>query len=196
MYSQYDEENFLKQYFNDKKGFVVEIGAADGISNSNSRMLIESGWSALLVEPNPNNYQKLVNLYKHNNLVILSNTGCASISQNRDFFVDNNDECQQLSTFSIQQVNKCKKIYNCKFDQIQIYTHKTSDLLDKYNISQIDFLSIDTESYDLEVVKGIDFNKVKIDLICIEDIEASDLLKQQNYIECHSTTGNTFFKKR
>lgn len=195
MYSQYNEESFLKQYFNNKIGFVVEIGAADGITNSNSRMLIESGWSALLIEPNPNSYQKLVNLYEHNNLVTLSNTGCASISQNNDFFIDHNDNHQQLSTFNVQQVNKCKEMYNCEFSQIQIYTYKTSDIFDKHKISQIDFLSIDTESYDLEVIKGIDFDKVKIDLICIEDIEASDFLKQQNYIQCHSTTGNTFFKK-
>lgn len=66
-YSQYDEEHILDFFFKKKKdGFVVDIGAADGVSNSNSRKLILDGWSGLLVEPNPNNYNKLVNLYNEN----------------------------------------------------------------------------------------------------------------------------------
>ena len=42
-YAQYNEEEIFKNFFNNKQdGFVVEVGAADGITNSNSRFLIES----------------------------------------------------------------------------------------------------------------------------------------------------------
>ena len=52
-YSQGYEQDFLIEYFNNKKnGLLVDIGAADGINNSNTRYLIENGWEGLLVEPN------------------------------------------------------------------------------------------------------------------------------------------------
>ena len=65
MYSQGYEEIYLLNYFkNNNTGFLVDIGAADGINNSNSKKLIELGWSGLLVEPNKKNYNKL-KIYTH-----------------------------------------------------------------------------------------------------------------------------------
>jgi len=64
-YSQYTEEDFLLDFFKNKSnGFLVDIGAADGITNSNSRRLILDGWSGILIEPNKKNYNKLLDLYQ------------------------------------------------------------------------------------------------------------------------------------
>jgi FkbM family methyltransferase len=197
-YSQYNEESFLTTFFNSiTNGLVVEIGAADGISNSNSRYLIEMGWSGLLVEPNKKNYIKIKNLYLNNDNVIVENVGCSNVSlKNVDFFIDKNDEYEQLSTFSIEQKNKCITIYGCSFDSDKIHLIKTSELFEKNKISYIDFLSVDTESFDTNVILGIDFNKVKIKLICVEHIsnEMINYLNQMNYKEVFRTSGNIFFE--
>ena len=43
MYSQYNEEELITNFFNSKEnGYVVDIGAVDGIVNSNSRYLISN----------------------------------------------------------------------------------------------------------------------------------------------------------
>ena len=48
-----------------------------------------------------------------------------------------------------------------------------SNILDKTKVKrkEIDFLNIDTEGYDLEVLKGLDFKKYKPKLICVELID-------------------------
>ncbi len=207
-YSQYNEEEFLNDYFGNKIGFVVEIGAADGINNSNSRMLIEKGWSALLVEPNVNNFERLKDLYdqnilssendKNESFIILENCGCSDITDKKTFFIDRNDEYQQLSTFSEQQVIKCKNMYSCEFEEQTIQLIKTSDLFNKHNISKIDFLSIDTEAYDENVLNGINFSIMDIDIICIEtdNSEIHNKLSNEGYIICFRTAGNILYKKQ
>lgn len=198
MYSQGNEEIYLLDYFkNVNNGFLVDIGAADGINNSNSRKLIELGWSGLLVEPNKKNYNKIKELYSLNQKIILENCGCSYSNQlNQKFYIDKNDCYEQLSTFSYDQTIKCKNLYNCPFVEDIVDVYNTAELLLKHNIKNIDFLSIDTESYDSNVILGIDFNKIKINLICVENInsEAYDILINNNYKICHRSD-NTFFKK-
>jgi|688.fasta_scaffold54324_3 FkbM family methyltransferase len=195
-YAQHDEEDFLKSYFNEK-GFVVEIGAADGITNSNSRMLIESGWGGLLIEPNIINFKKLESLYNQNNTVNCLNCGCSDEEGELTLFVDHNDEYHQISTFSEQQKINCISLYNCTFSEQKISVRKAMNLFEEFNINKIDFLSIDTETYDTKVIKGIDFEKVDIDLICVETL-TSELL---NYLEKFGYTiikrgNNTFLSKK
>lgn len=199
-FSQYDEENIIDSFFKKKKdGFVVEIGAADGINNSNSRKLILDGWSALLIEPNPNNFSKLEKLYPENDKVKILNLGCSNTTEeNINFYVDQNDEFEQLSTFSLEQVQKCKEMYGCEFIEKRVDVVKTSDIFLKNKISKINFLSVDTESFDYKVISGIDFDKVEIDLICVEHLnsELENLLFNLNYVIFGRNIGNTFFSKK
>ncbi len=199
-FSQYDEENIIDSFFKKKKdGFVVEIGAADGINNSNSRKLILDGWSALLIEPNPNNFSKLEKLYPENDKVKILNLGCSNTTEeNINFYIDQNDEFEQLSTFSLEQVQKCKEMYGCEFIEKRVDVVKTSDIFLKNKISKINFLSVDTESFDYKVISGIDFDKVEIDLICVEHLnsELENLLFNLNYVIFSRNIGNTFFRKK
>ena len=158
MYSQGYEELYLIDYFQyTTNGILVDIGAADGIRNSNSRRLIEQGWSGLLVEPNKKNYNKLKDLYNLNTNIILENVGCSSETNiNQIFYIDKNDEHEQLSTFSYDQSVKCKNLYNCGFVEDKITLYNTTELLLKHNIKNINFLSIDTEAFDSNVFKKVD----------------------------------------
>ena len=74
-YSQNKEDLSVLNYFGkDFKGLVLDIGANDGITLSNSRLLIESGWDGVLVEPSPKAYAKLLeNKPKTNSQVIALN---------------------------------------------------------------------------------------------------------------------------
>ena len=52
---------------------------------------------------------------------------------------------------------------------IKVKTIKLSSILEKYGIVNIDFLSIDTEGSELDILKVLDFDKYNIDVITIED---------------------------
>ena len=199
MYSQHHEEKILEKYFSDKRdGFVVDIGAADGIRFSNSYWLLMRKWSGLLIEPNIKNFKKLQRTHKHtDNVIILNKAAGSTTIKNSTIYCDLNDTHQQLSTLSVDQVENCKDYYKCDFYEQKVDIIKTSKLFEKYNINKIDFLSIDTEMWDYEVLKGINYDKVDISLICIEhnndDIEM--LMVKNDYQLYDSTVGNIFYEK-
>jgi len=64
MYSQNNEEAVITQYFGERKGAYIDIGAFDGITFSNVRKLAESGWTGMLFEPDKELYKKVVENYK------------------------------------------------------------------------------------------------------------------------------------
>lgn len=198
-YTQYGEQSFLSEYAKKiNSGVLVDIGAADGVTHSNSKWLIEQGWSALLVEPNEYNFNKLVNLHKDNHKVILEHCGCSDKTlKDVIFFINKNDDMEQCSTFSEEFSINVKNYYNCEYVETTSNLIKTSDILKKHNITHIDFISIDTEGYDEKVIEGIDFNLVNITLICVENInkECIDKLTHNGYELIYETSGNKFYKK-
>jgi len=200
MTSQYGEENVLLKYFGDKSdGLVVDIGAADGFRFSNSYWLINKGWRGLLIEPNNKNFEKLQNHHKGRmgGQVILVNEAAGKETKDTVIYCDMNDHHEQLSTLSDKQVSHCKNIYNCEFYEQPITVTKTSEIFEKNMVKDIDFLSIDTEMLDYEVLCGIDFNKVNISLICVEhnNDDIIELMKQNNYKLYDKTHGNIFYEK-
>ena len=52
-YSQNDEQAVITAYFGSTIGKFLDIGAYDGVKLSNTRALLEQGWTGTLVEPSP-----------------------------------------------------------------------------------------------------------------------------------------------
>lgn len=64
-YSQNGEDLLIGQLFSDQpNGRLLDIGAYDGVTLSNSRALLERGWGGVLVEPEPHAFIKLFALYQ------------------------------------------------------------------------------------------------------------------------------------
>lgn len=206
--SQYNENQILNNFFHQKDdGIVVEIGAAFYDTNSNSRMLIDRGWKALLVEPNTTFYKNLSNFYKDNGNVFLEN--CCAYSEDIeevDFF-----EYEQCSTMSESFKNRVEEIgegnINWTNYEGQIKNGfvkstkkaiKTEKIIKKY-FNKVDFLSVDCEGSDYEVLKGIDFNNIHIKLICYErqnDVDvnmAIENLLTSNGFELYETNIGNYF---
>ena len=53
-YAQHGEDRALLEFFGGAPGFYVDVGANDGLSNSNTAALDQMGWRGLLVEADPN----------------------------------------------------------------------------------------------------------------------------------------------
>lgn len=199
-YSQYNEEKFLITFFENKfNGVLVDIGAADGQTNSNSRYLIESrNWEGLLVEPHPDYYESLHRLYKDNKNIKTYNIGIFNKNIVLPFYKFGTPEEGQVSTFSESFKTKVEKHYGNKYSQpINVECKILSEVLHENNLFNIDFMSIDCEGVDMEVLDSNEWDIFRPKLICIEhsmDIPTlSNFMSSKNYIKIHETIGNIFF---
>lgn len=176
----------------DNNGFFVDIGANDGISCSNSLVLEEGyNWKGICVEPHPLTFKKLL---KNRPLSKCFNIGLANENANLEFWAIDG-EGQSISGFDkyFSNIHKNRLLNdvtknNDKLEKITVQVKRTSDFFNELNTKKIDYLSIDAEGSDFEIIKGIDFNSVQIKLIsieadqCFEEVKEHLKLKNFEYI--------------
>jgi FkbM family methyltransferase len=165
--SQNQEDLFLPSYFGRKsKGFLLDIAAADGITFSNSFKLInELDWGGILVEPCPVHKSNLDILYSDVPEVKVFN---GAIHQTLTEVEFNEVEFQEIGLSNITGGHPAASRY-----QHKTYTVPAIDinsLLKQYNApTTIDFVSLDIEGAEGEVVNYWDFEKYTVNLWCIEE---------------------------
>lgn len=147
-----------------KNGYFVEFGATNGIDLSNTYLMEkEYDWKGILAEPNKTWHKDLlknrnVNIdfscvwKKSNNVVEFNMVDDAEFSTISKF-----NNCDHHSELRKEGVTCCVK------------TISLHDLLEKYDAPRIiDYLSIDTEGSEFEILKGFDFNKYEFSIITCE----------------------------
>jgi FkbM family methyltransferase len=193
------EDDFVVSYFKDKKTnrkrIVVDIGAADGLTGSNSRKLInEHSWNGILIEPFLPFYDYLTKLYSDNDNVTILNYAC-DIGE-KDTVIYYQDDHNKVGLTSLLPETAINQNLNKK--QI-IKTKKFNDLIEP---PYIDFISIDTEGKDFDILKDIDFEKYTIGIICCERWVGHDddynniiikFLFDKNFKLVKTTIGNLIF---
>ena len=97
------------------------------------------------------------------------------------------DETNTQNTLSKNQLIFLKNHHNIKDEEIikkKIKTKKLDNILDEYNFHDIDFMNLDIEGHELEVIKTINFKKTKVKYMCVEMINHNDIsVKNSNQIE-------------
>lgn len=168
-YSQFGEDDIIIRYFNHFKGVLLDIGANDGVTLSNSRALIEKGWGADLVEPAAIPYKKLAKLYKDNSLIKLHNyaidneSGLCNFYESTSLF--NIKDSGLLSTI---KENYLVNVYQTNFTQYEIETLSFKDFQEKSLYKKWDFINIDTEGCDWDILQQINLIEVDCKCLCIE----------------------------
>jgi FkbM family methyltransferase len=139
--------------------FFVQIGANDGVSYDSVRpYVIEYGWRGVLVEPQPKPFARLVKNYEGIGSVgnvSFVNAAIATTRGKLPFFANDDD---LLGGFS-ESVTRGNALAG-SVKQIEVDAMTFDDLVTQENISRIDLLVIDTEGYDLQILKTIDFTRV------------------------------------
>ena len=149
-----------------KKGFFIEIGAANGIDLSNTYLLENKfDWDGIVVEPAKIWRDEI----KKNRACTISYDCIYSESGLKVEFLETTKP--EFSTVNID--SKSKDIHegyrqkNNKKYELQTISFK--DFSTKYEIpKKIDFLSIDTEGTELEILKSINFEDFDIKIITVE----------------------------
>jgi FkbM family methyltransferase len=138
-------------------GFFIEAGANNGVTQSNTKLLEEAfGWKGILVEPSPVLFEQL-----KANRPAATCYQCALGS----FEEDNTYIYGDFDGHLMSSVNGNRLHRNA---QQKVLVRSIQSILDEIGITHIDFFSLDTEGYELNIIKGIDFNKITFDFLLIE----------------------------
>ena len=183
-YSQNGEDFLLWEFFRRKKsGFYMEIGAFDGIHLSNSYIFEKTGWKGICIEAHPDYYQKCKKNRPGSMCIHAACVGDETI----DEVAFHSEEMGLLS--GIKMRDDIKQRYegrNLKFKGFNLVNVPASTLdgiLETFAPPpEIDFVSIDVEGHEMEVLKGFDIDKYKPRVLVVEANTEPDELELDNYL--------------
>lgn len=164
-----------------KNGFFVEFGACDGLHLSNTFMLEKDyGWNGILAEPSVKFNKQL----EKNRSTIIDKRAVYSTSGQILTFKETDD---QLDLSGLADLFSNDNHVNRRKNGT-LYEVKTVSLLDLLNEHKaprvIDFVSMDTEGSEYEILKNFDFSAYQINFITVEHNYIKDKrLNIQNLME-------------
>lgn len=166
-YSQFGEDLVLSTFLNSdgiKKGFYVDVGAYKPKKYSNTYFYYKAGWSGINLDARPGSMK---NFQKERKRDINLEIGISKEEKDIDFYIFNEPA---FNTFS-KELADSRIVNKIAFDRnIKITTKRLGTVLDKYmsKDQKINFLSIDVEGFDFEVLESNDWNKYIPNYILIE----------------------------
>jgi FkbM family methyltransferase len=163
--AQLGQDLFVLSELNLKKnGFFVEFGATNGIDRSNTILLEkEFGWNGILAEP-----AKCWHSALKNNRTCHIETRCVWRSSG-SLLTFSEAEWAELSTISAYKSSDYHKGYRKLSQTYDVETISLVDLLNNYNAPKdIDYISIDTEGSEFEILAAFDFEKYHFGVISCE----------------------------
>jgi FkbM family methyltransferase len=174
-YSQDGEDMVLKSFFEDRKdkekyktykGFYVDVGAHHPFRFSNTAYFYQKGWRGINIEPTPDLIKHFRRYRKRD---INLNVGITNQASELTFFVFNDHALNSFDNKLSQNRNEDSTPYKI-VKELKIQTRRLADILDEYlpENQKIDFLSIDAEGLDLEILKSNNWEKYVPDFILVE----------------------------
>lgn len=151
------------------KGVMVEVGAGPAVFISMSKHFRETGWRCISVDPNP----KFVEQHKKLGHEIYPfacsdeiKKGQFKIVQAPNTHIEANDGCSWSAIDTRYAYPADAKVETIEVDIITLDT-----LLDSIDVEKIDYLSIDTEGWEIDVMKGFDHIKYEPKVIVLENVQ-------------------------
>lgn len=174
-YSQVGQDMYVSTHFfpNKTNGTYIEIGAHNGIKCSNTYFFQQQGWRGMCIEPITELFEQL---QKNRNDQCICIQGCITNFTGQAQFLYVKGHCEMLSgltqKFDPRHIERIKYEARANGDALELRTvpcYKLNDILYEYGLYHIDYLSIDTEGGELDILKSIDFHTFDIDVITVED---------------------------
>ena len=163
--SQLQQDLFVLSHLAFKKnGYFVEFGATNGVDLSNTHLMEkEFGWTGLLAEPASCWHKDL-----KNNRSCNVETDCVWKDSNSTLTFNQVAKAELSTINSFSDTDSHRKARK-KGKTYDVNTISFNDLLKKYNAPQnIDYLSIDTEGSEYEILSHFDFSQHSFEVITCE----------------------------
>jgi FkbM family methyltransferase len=165
MPSQNGEDLLLWEFFDRKRtGFFVDVGAYDGVGFSNSYFFESIGWTGVLIEAAPELFAQCV-AARPNSVVVHAAAG-ASNGSVAFTVAEGENGVATLSSMAPDHARIARE--GGRERRIEVPLKRLDDILAGV-IEQIDFISIDVEGTELDVLQGFDLDRFRPHLLVIED---------------------------
>ena len=195
-YSMDKEDLNIINYFKDKKnGFYIDVGCFHPLDRNNTYLLYKKNWRGINIDVSKFSID-LFNFLRPDDINV--NVGISD--KNSKIKVYYQKELSQLTTTIKDHADK---FFQGSIKEKIIESKTLNSLLDstKYKNKKIDFLDIDVEGADLDVLNSLNFEIYRPELMCIEIIEKNiensliyEFLKKNNYIKIWSGAVSHLFK--
>jgi len=206
-YSQCKQDAYVYDtFFKEKQnGVFVDIGANDGIKYSNTYFFEQQmGWTGICVEPIPEIFTRL---RSNRNCICIH--GCVSDKEGIQSFLRVRTAVRGQEMLSglidkydprhVQRIQREVKRSRGSTEVLSVPCYTFNQLLRDHNIHHVDYLSIDTEGGELDILKSIDFTRTAIDVIDVENAykspEFQQFLESQGYKKMATLAQDEIYRK-
>ncbi len=189
LYSQHSQDYIVYNHFfkNKKEGVFCDVGGNHPLTINNTLYFEEMGWSGTVFEPLP----LMKPLWEKHRKAKLFPFGASDKNDEVVFSVVKNVSGWE-DMLSFVKSTDDGKTYKHETEQITIQVRPLKEVFKDEHITHIDYMSIDVEGHELNVLKGIDFSAVTISVLTIEnnppgcsiigDEKIRDIMFKNNYL--------------
>jgi FkbM family methyltransferase len=171
MLYSYLQDNFFNNIFD---GIMVEVGAAGPIFLSQSKTFRDIGWRCICVEPNP----MFAKMHRDVGNEIYEYACSHNDNDNVNFqiVVRSDDEITYESFSSLDVSEKLTLVSgysggknSLSIQNINVRTRKLDSILEEAKVSKVNYVIVDVEGWELNVIRGFSTSKYKPKVIVLEN---------------------------
>jgi FkbM family methyltransferase len=171
--------------------FFLQIGAHDGLSFDPIHEYVRQyHWRGLLVEPQPVVFAKLKENYAGEPQLLFENSAVALQDGTLDLHVfagaNATDHASMLASTRKHYLQLNGDQHRGTLEKITVPALSLDSLLKKHGVGRVNLLQIDTEGFDFEIIKMVDFRRIKPEIIHFEN----NFLNRRQKSECSRILGD------
>lgn len=190
-HSQKGQDEWVLSVLPKRNSFFLDVGAGDGMADSNTYALEKLGWKGICVEPNPMLFERLVKC----RTCIVDNSVVSDRREEVPFRTDNGylggivaDDTD--NNFGIRR----GQLVNATI--ITLDAIPLTELLDRHNAPRIiDYFSLDVEGAEERTIRGLDLEKYQFRCLTIERPTpmVNEILLQNDYLFVQNIQFDSFY---
>lgn len=193
MFSQNNEEEYILNHFSGFTGNLLDVGAYDGATFSNSRALMLQDWKGVLVEPDAACFSGMAKLYQGNSNATLVNAA-VTVDQTGIIQFFSNPGALATTQHAGTEAHLNKWAGCGIFQPIWVGSLSVKDLMARFP-DDYDFINIDVEGFNIELFGAFPWEEMsKCRMVCVEhdnripEVEAR--LNPLGYVEKYTNGEN------
>ena len=196
-YAQNFEDVLLARAFPEAEGFYIDVGAADPVSHSVTKLFYQRGWRGINLEPHAGFFQRLTNDRTRD---VNLNAAVTDTSGKVDYYeVPTNIGWATVSTEQVERLTA----QGVEVTPRPVPAVTLDEVWDEHVTGTVDFLKVDVEGAEREVLLGLDLTRHRPRVILLEAIEPGTnrlnydswehLLLDRDYLFAHFDGVNRYY---